>query len=326
MTRHWKLPRRTLLAGGVALLVPCAALAQADYPSRPIRLVVPFTAGGGTDILGRLIAERLQERLKQPVLVDNKPGANTVIGTEFVAKAAPDGYTIGLMSSSFSTVPLTTRKSFALVQFTPISQVADFPLVLVANPKVPFASVPELVAYAKANPGKLTYGVSAQGGADHMTGELFKMRAGVDIRTVPYKGSAQALTDLVGGQIDLRWDTLPGARPFLASGQLRALGLTSAGRSPLAPEIPSIFEGGALPDFSIPFYYGMVGPAGLPREITTRLSNEVAQILQQPAVQERMRALGLVPRASKPEEFGQYLELNTDLWAKVVQQAKISAE
>ena len=284
---------------------PCAALAafatlahaQTPYPTKPIRIVVPFPAGGTTDILARAVAQRLTETLGQPVVVDNRPGAGGNIGAELVAKAAPDGYTLlmGTVGTHAINASLYAKMPYDHVRdFAPVILVAGVPNVLVINPALPVNSVQELIAYGKANPGKLNFASSGNGTSIHLSAELFKTMTGVQMAHVPYKGSAPALVDLMGGQVQLMFDNLPSALPQIKAGKLKALAVTSAQRSSALPDVPTVIESG-LPGFEASSWFGLLAPAGTPKDIIAKLNGEVAKWLATPGSQGKAGRAGRDP-------------------------------
>jgi tripartite-type tricarboxylate transporter receptor subunit TctC len=305
-----------------ALAAPSIAQEPA-YPSKPIRLVVPFPPGGATDILARNVAQRLTETWGQPVVVDNRPGAGGNIGSELVAKAAPDGYTLemgtvgthAINSSLYARMPYDHVKDFA-----PVILVAAVPNVLVVNPGVPVNSVQELIAYAKANPGKLNFASSGSGTSIHLSGELFKVMAGVQMTHVPYKGSAPALSDLLGGQVQLMFDNLPPSLPQIKAGKLRALAVTSATRAPALPDVPTIAESG-LPGFEASSWFGVLAPAGTPPAIIAKLNAEIGKWLASPEAKEKLAAVGANGAGGTPEDFARHIQAETAKWAKVVKES-----
>ena len=298
------------------------------YPSQPIKMVVPFTAGGTTDILARTIGQKLSEAWRQPVIVENKPGAGGNIGADSVAKAKPDGYTIlmgtigtqAINASLYSKMPYDAAKDFA-----PVTLVAMVPNVLVVNPGVPAKSVTELVALAKSKPGQLNFASSSTGGSPHLSGEMFKQMTGAEIVHVPYKGSAPALTDLLGGQVALMFDNLPSALPHVKAGKLRALGVTSARRSQAAPEIPTLAESG-VPGYEVDSWFGVLAPAGTPKEIVAKLNAEIVRILQMPEVRQRLMEQGAEPVGDTPEQFAEHIRKETVKWARVVKASGAKAD
>ena len=324
------LPRRSLPAGlwrlAVGALLAFSALAAAPmagaqaYPAKPIRIVVPFPPGGATDILARAVAQKLTDAWGQAVVVDNRPGAGGNIGSEIVAKAAPDGYTLemgtvgthAINASLYAKMPYDHVKDFA-----PVILVAGVPNVLVVNPSLPVSSVQELIAYAKANPGKLNFASSGSGTSIHLAGELFKVMAGVQMTHIPYKGSAPALQDLIGGQVQLMFDNLPPSLPHIKAGKLRALAVTSATRSSALPDTPTIAESG-LPGFEASSWFGVLAPAGTPPAIIARLNAEIGAWLASAEAKEKMLALGANIGGGSPEDFARHIAAETAKWQKVV--------
>lgn len=308
----------------VTLLAMAASFAHAEtaaqYPSKPIHLIVPFPPGGTTDILARDVAQKLSETWHQQVIVENRPGAGGNIGADLVAKAAPDGYTLvmgtvgthAINPSLYKKMPYDHVKDFA-----PVVLVAGVPNVLVVNPSLPVHSVQELIAYAKANPGKLNFASSGNGTSIHLSGELFKSMTGVEMTHVPYKGSAPALTDLIGGQVQLMFDNLPSSLGFIKAGKLRALAVTSAARSATLPDLPTIAESG-LPGFEASSWFGVLAPAGTPRDIVQKVNQAVAAWLDTPDAKQRLLAQGAIPAGGSPEAFAKHIDAETAKWAKVV--------
>jgi tripartite-type tricarboxylate transporter receptor subunit TctC len=318
--------RRTLLAAlaasPVALRAPLA-FAQTAYPSQPIRIVVPFPPGGATDIMARAAAQKLAEAWKAQVVVDNRPGAGGNIGSELVAKAAPDGYTLemGTVGTHAINASLYAKMPYDHVKdFTPVVLVAAVPNVLVVHPSVPANSVQELIAYAKANPGKLNFASSGAGTSIHLSGELFKVMAGVQMTHVPYKGSAPAITDLLGGQVQLMFDNLPPSLPHIRAGKLRALAVTTSERAPALPDVPTVAESG-LPGFEASSWFGLLAPAGTPREIVVKINGEIARWLVTPEAKEKMIAIGANAKGGTPEDFAKHIADETAKWAKVVKES-----
>jgi tripartite-type tricarboxylate transporter receptor subunit TctC len=293
------------------------------YPDKPIRLVVPFPAGGTTDILARAVGQKLGEHLGQQVVVDNKPGAGGNIGSDIVAKSAPDGYTLVMGTVGTHAINASLYKKMPydhIKDFVPVSLVALVPNILVVHPSVPANSVKELIAYAKANPGKLNFASSGNGTSIHLSGELFKTTAGVEMTHVPYKGSAPAVTDLLGGQVQLMFDNMPSALPHVKAGKLKALGVTTAKRFPAAPDIPAIAEAG-VPGYEASSWFGVLAPAGTPKEIVNKLSSEIAKILQTPEIKERLLSQGAEPVGNTPDQFAAFIKAETAKWAKVVKES-----
>ena len=314
--------------GGLAVAFIAASIAAApaqaqsavDFPSRPIRIVVPFPAGGATDIAARIIGERMSIDWKQPVTIDNRPGAGGNIGSDVVAKSPPDGYTLimGVTGSHAINVSLYSRMPYDPVKdFEPISQVAVVPNVVVVHPSVPANTLQELVALAKKEPGKLNYASLGNGTAAHLTMEMFKSVAGIEITHIPYKGSAPAVSDLLGGQVQTMIDGLPSALPHVKAGKLRALAVTSAKRSRAAPDLPTIAESG-YPGFSADAWSGLFAPKGTPKAVVDKLAGETQLILKLPETQKRLGELGAEPVGSSPAEFAQFVRGEIDKWARVV--------
>jgi len=309
---------RTFLA--LALLA-FASLARADdYPSRPIRFVVPYPAGGPLDTVARLLGQKVSESMKQPIIVDNRPGAGGNIGADFVAKSAPDGYTILMGAVATHAINPTLYSHIPydpVADFMPITQVASTPNVLVVNPSVPAKDVREFIAYAKANPGKLNFGSGSTGSAGHLAGELFKTMAGVDMAHVPYKGAGPAMQDLVAVQIQLMFDNLASSLGQIRAGKVRALAVTTAKRTSLAPDLPTIAESG-LPGFDMNTWFGVFAPAKTPQPIVDRLYTEFTHALAMPDVRQKMIDLGAEPVGSKPAEFAAYIRSEKDKYARVI--------
>ncbi|WP_420992935.1 Bug family tripartite tricarboxylate transporter substrate binding protein [Cupriavidus sp. 30B13] len=316
-----------MLAACTALSMLAAPAARADsYPSKPIRLVVGFPSGGAPDILARIFSEKIS--LGQPVVVDNKPGAGGNIGAEAVAHAAPDGYTLAMGTVGTHSIngALYARMPYDMVKdFTPVILVASTPNVLVVNPAVPARNVQELIALAKAKPGGLTFGTPGVGTSLHVAGELFNSMAGVKITHVPYKGRAMAIPDLLGGHITMMFDNLPSALPVVKEGKLRALGVTSARRSPSAPEIPTLAEQG-LPGFEADSWFAIFAPANTPKDVIARLNAELNRIYTLPDVQAKLKTLGLDPVLGTPEKLAAYQHSEIAKWAKVVKESGAKAE
>lgn len=315
--------RRLLLAIAAASLSVLSFCARADtYPSRPIRLVVPFPPGGPTDVLARIVAPRLAERLGQPVVIDNKPGASGMVGADAVAKAAPDGYTL-LVNASIHVInpSLYPKQPYdAIADFAAVSNLADVPLVLAVNPKVAAQSVKELVALAKASKTSLAFASAGNATSQHLSGEAFKVAAGVDMLHVPYKGSAPALTDLIGGQVQLMFDSLPSSMPFVKAGTIRPLAVTTLRRSPALPDVPTIAESG-YPGFSISTWYGVWAPAATPAAVVQRVSSQIAAIVRLPEVREQFEKLGAEPVGNTPAEFTAFAKAELAKWAGIVKQS-----
>jgi tripartite-type tricarboxylate transporter receptor subunit TctC len=303
------------------LLASAGALAAEPYPSKPIKLIVPFPAGGTTDLVARTVGQEMTKTWGQQVVVENRPGAGGNIGSEAAAKSPADGYTLlmgtvgthGINPSLYKKLPYDAVKDFA-----PITLATSGPNILVVHPSLPAKSVKELIAYAKANPGKLNFASSGNGTSIHLCGELFKTKTGVQMTHVPYKGSAPALTDLIGGQVQLMFDNMPSAWPHVKTGKLRALAVTTAKRSQTAPDLPTIAESG-VPGFDATSWFGLLAPAGTPKEIVTKLNKEAVRILKMPEVKERLLAQGAEPVGNSPEQFAAHIKAEIEKWRKVVE-------
>jgi tripartite-type tricarboxylate transporter receptor subunit TctC len=308
-------------AAAAVLSAAPVAIAQAPaYPTKPIRIVVPFPPGGATDILARDVAQKLTDAWGQSVIVDNRPGAGGNIGSELVAKSAPDGYTLemGTVGTHAINASLYAKMPYDNVKdFVPIILVAGVPNVLEVNPALPVNSVPELIAYAKANPGKLNFASSGNGTSIHLSGELFKAMAGVEMTHVPYKGSAPALQDLIAGQVQVMFDNLPPSLPQIRAGKLRALAVTSAARAPALPDVPTVAEAG-LPGFEASSWFGLLAPAGTPPAIVAQINAEVGKWLATPEAKENLAKQGANAAGGTPEDFAKHIAAETAKWAKVV--------
>ncbi len=316
--------RDALIACGALL---AAATCAAAYPERPLRLVVPYSAGGSTDTVARIIGTRLSERLGQQVVLDNRTGAGTIIGTEIVARSAPDGYTLLMATPPLAVNPsLYGKVPYVLERdFVAVTNIAGSSNLLVVHPSVPSTTTRDLVALLKAAPGKYNYGSSGIGGAGHLAMALFESMAGVDVAHVPYKGGAPAVVDLVAGRISLMMANLTTAQPHIRAGRLRGLGVGTKVRSPLFPEMPTLAESG-VPGYEANNWNGVVVPAGTPRAIVERLQREIAAVLKEPVIAERMAGAGLEPIGDTPEQFARYLKSEAEKWGRLVKAAGIKAE
>lgn len=317
--------RRTLIALSAALTLPGMALAQGTWPDKPVKIVVPFAPGGTTDILARVMAPELASAFGQNFIIDNKGGAGGNIGADIVAKSPADGYTLlmgtvgthGINKALYSKLPYDPQKDFA-----PITLVAGVPNVMVMNARraqeLGIASVADFIRYAKANPGKLNMASSGNGTSIHLAGELFKVRTGIFMTHIPYRGSGPALKDLIAGATDVMFDNLPSAMPHIQSGALKAFAVTSATRSAALPDLPTVAEAGNLPGFEASSWFGLLAPAGTPADVVSRIQQASAKAMQQPAIKERLLTLGAIPGGNTPVEFARFIDSEITKWAPVV--------
>ena len=314
-----------LLATAACAVLPLAASAQA-FPSKPVTVIVPNAPGGAVDILARLLERHLSEAWKQPVIVQYKPGAGTVLGTDFVAKSPPDGHTIGLVVTSHVINP-SLRKQMpfdTLKDLAGVTMLAVSPVVITATSKAPFNSVKELIAFAKKNPGKLSYASPGSGSSMHLGAELLKSNAGVFITHVPYKGSGGAYPDVMAGRVELLVDPLFSSLPHIKSGGLKPIAIMSSKRSPIAPEIPTVAE--AMPGFSVESVFGAVVPTATPREVVQKMSADINKVLQLPEVKSRMAEIGLTPSGTTPDQFDAFIRAEIPKWAQVVKASGATAD
>jgi tripartite-type tricarboxylate transporter receptor subunit TctC len=324
--------RRTF-AGVLAACVAAARVAPSaaaqPFPAKPIKIIVPYSPGGTTDLMARLVGQKLTERLGQPVVVENKPGANGMIGADAVAKAPPDGYTLGIASPGTHAANATLYKGTipydTIKDFTPVTLGVSAPFLLVVHPSLGANSVKELIAMAKAHPGEISYASGGSGSSQHMAMELFKLMAGVQMTHVPYKGSAASYPDLLGGTVKAEIDVLPTALPPVKAGRLKVLATGSAKRLTLLPDVPTIAEAG-VPDYDSTSWYGFVAPAKLPKEILEKLNAEIVHALREPDVQQKLTGAGVIVVASTPEEFARFIQSEMDKAAKVIKAANIQAD
>ncbi|WP_424139525.1 Bug family tripartite tricarboxylate transporter substrate binding protein [Roseomonas chloroacetimidivorans] len=317
--------RRRALGGSIAIAATTTVPVRADnYPSKPVRVIVPFVPGGPIDQTARIVSQRLAELLGQPVIIENRTGANGVVAAETAARAPADGYTLLFSVIHHTVLPsLQQNLSYDIEKdFDPITLVAYYPIILVVRPNFPIHSVPELIARAKEAPGQLTFGHSGYGGGTHLAGELFAMQAGVQLRQVPYRGSAAAMSDLLGGHVDLMFSDAPTALSFVQAGQLRALGISTPRRSELLPDLPTIAESG-LPGYGAYSWGGISAKAGTPAEVKDRIHSELIRVLQEPATRQRFLQIGAEPQPGTPAEYAAMMRGEIVKWAAVVRQANI---
>lgn len=315
------------VAAAVLLAIALTASAE-DYPTRPIRVIVPSTAGGSVDTLARLVGTHLSERWKQQVVVDNRSGAGGVIAGELTARAAPDGYTLimATISAMVTNVSLTRNLPYDPVRdFAPITLVASQQIVLIVNPAVPAKNVQELIALARAKPGQLTFASAGNGSGGHLSGELLKILAGINLTHVPYKGIAPAIVDVISGQVSMTFTSIISGTPHIKSGRVRALAVTGAHRSPALPDIPTMIESG-VKGYESNTWYGLLAPKATPRAIVTKLNKEVVSIINLPEVKSHLLAEGAEPVGDTPEEFGAIIKSDIAKWGKVIRAAGLRAE
>jgi tripartite-type tricarboxylate transporter receptor subunit TctC len=324
-----KLPRRNFLhlAAGAAALPAVSRLAWAQaYPTRPVRVIVPFAAGGQADILARLIGQWLSERLGQPFVIENRPGAAGNIGTEAVVRAPADGYTL-LMVGSFNTINamLYDKLNYNFIRdIAPVASVMRYPYVMVVNPSVPAKSVPELIAYSKANPGKITMASAGSGSTSHVSGELFKMMASIDMTHVPYRGGGQMRTDLIAGQVQVTFASMPSSIAYIRAGKLRALAVTTALRSEALPDIPTVGE--FVPGYEASGWTGIGSPKSTPTEVIDKLNREINTALADPKIKAQLADLGSLALAGSPADFGKFIADEIEKWGKVIKFAGIQPQ
>ncbi len=322
-----RIPSRALRILSAFLLAATFSAAQAQYPTKPIRMIVPYAAGGTTDVLARIMADKLGQALGQTVLVEIKPGAGGTVGADAAAKSPADGYTIvmGAPGSHSTATSLYAKLPYDPVKdFAPIVHVANVPNSIVVHPSLPVKSVPELIAYAKANPGVLSYGSAGTGATTHLTGELFALQTGVKLTHIPYKGSGQAMIDLLGGQIQMMFENLPGAANQIRSGKIRGIAVTSLRRSPAFPDLPAVSE--TLPGFEVVAWFGLFAPAGTPPAIVARLNAESDKALRMADVREKIAQAGSDPIGGTPDDLAKFLAGDIAKWVRVTREAGIKPQ
>lgn len=320
--RDWKLQLAKILwVFGAVIFAEFEAAAADTYPSKPVKIVIPYTPGGGADILARTLAAALAPKIGQPVIVENRPGANTFTGTEYVAKSPPDGHTLLLVAASFSINPSFYKLPYDSIHgFAPVALVALVPLLLVTNPAVPVNSVKDLIALAKAQPGKLTFASYGSGSPAHLAGELFKSMVGVDMLHIPYKGSAPALADIVAGHVALSFSSMSPAVPLVKSGRLKAIAVSTAKRVSAMKEIPTIAESG-VPGYEVLAWNGIAAPAGTPKDVVAKLNQAIAEIVATTEFRDKISAQGFEPESSSSEEFSELIQRDMLKWAKVIKES-----
>jgi tripartite-type tricarboxylate transporter receptor subunit TctC len=319
---------RSFRAAAVALatLFAVPAMAQQDWPTKPVKIIVPFAPGGGSDFIARYIARRLSEELKQPFIVDNKPGAGGNIGTEQGIKSPPDGYTLTLIASSYTVNPSVYKLNFdPVADITPIIQVSQGPLVIVANTNLPAKTLQEFVAYAKAKPGEVNFASSGPGSIVHAASELFNQRAGIKMTHVPYKGSGPALTDTIAGQTQVFFSSASTAVPHVTGGKLRALAVTTSKRIPALPNVPTVAESG-VKDYDVTLWHGLIGPKGMSPAIVAKINDAVTKSLKLKETEEQLKNDGVAPAGGTPQQFGTTIRNEIAMWHKVVVEGNIKAE
>jgi tripartite-type tricarboxylate transporter receptor subunit TctC len=324
-----RLSRRQFLylSAGAAALPALSRIARAGtYPSRPVRWIVGYAPGGGNDIVARLMGQWLSEHLGQPFVIENRPGAATNIATEAVVNAAPDGYTLLFVAPVAAiNATLYEKLKFNFIRdIAPIAGIMRLPNVMVVNPSVPAQTVPEFIAYAKANRGKVNMASPGVGSSVHLSGELFKMMTGIDMVHVPYKGSAPSLTDLLGGQVQVSFATMPSSIEYIKTGRLRALAVTTATRSPALPEVPTVGE--FVPGYEVSTWYGVCAPMGTPAEVIDKINKEINAGLADPTMKARLADLGGITMAGSPDDFGKLIADETEKWGKIIRAANIKPE
>lgn len=316
---------RVLIAVGAALL--CLSATAQEWPAKPIRFIVPYPPGGGTDVIARIVQQRMSEGLGQQILIENRGGAGGAVGTAEAAKSAPDGYTFLFTLSSHTINPLLYKLNFDIERdFTAVSMIVSVPQLIAANPNAPIKTMAELVAAAKAQPGKLSFASVGNGTPSHIAGELLKLKTGIEILHVPYKGGGPAVTDTIGGQVPLLFVTAPAAMSHVRAGKLRALAVTTLKRSPGAPEIPTVAEALNIPDYEVDSWYAMFAPAKTPSAIVARMQKEIARVVQLDDVKQKLIEQGGDPVGGTPEQLDRVVKAELKKWAEVIQKAKIKLD
>jgi tripartite-type tricarboxylate transporter receptor subunit TctC len=323
MKANFRLPTSAFLLCATALAAP--AVAQAPYPSKPIRFVAPFAPGGGTDFISRIAAQKLTEALKQQVIVENRPGAGGTLGAEIGVKSPPDGYTLTVIAGSYAVNPSLYKLPYDPANdITPVIQFSQGPFVIVAHPSLPAKTAKELIAIAKAKPGQLLYATSGQGSITHLATELFAMMAGIKMTHIPYKGTGPALTDTIAGQTQLLWGSAAAAVPAVKGGRLKAIGVSTMQRIAALPDVPTVNESG-LKGYDVILWHGLIGPKGLPRPIVDRVNAELNKAVKSKDMEEKLATDGVSSAGGTPEQFGALIKRDIDTWRKVVQKAGVKA-
>ncbi|MET0681445.1 MAG: tripartite tricarboxylate transporter substrate binding protein [Burkholderiales bacterium] len=319
--------RVAALVLGCVLTATVAQAQQAAYPSRPLRLILPFPPGGSTDLLGRTLAEKLGDSLRQPVVPENRPGAGGNVGAEAAARSAPDGYTLVLCAPSLAISPSLYRKLNydPMRDLVPVALVATIPNLLVVHPSVPARSLAELAQHARANPGKLNFGTGGPGTSNQLAADMFRSLTRTEIVLVPYKGAETAMLGVLSGQVQMAVIGTPASATHVKSGKLRALALLGKERYPDLPDVPTAAESG-MPEFEVDTWYGVLAPAGVPREVLARLNGDIVKVMRTPDMRERLATMGIQPLASTPEEFGEFLKSEVARWGKVVRESGAQVE
>ncbi len=317
----------TKLAGSLLVVLFATCAWAQGYPNRPVKLIVPMTPGGGNDIVGRTVAQTLQARLHQPIVIENRPGAGGNVGTEFVARAPADGYTLLLVSNAQVMNPWMYKQlPFDIIRdFSPVAMLATLPMLVLTNPSLPVNSISELIAYARANPGRLSYASPGVGTPHHLATELFKKTTGIDMVHVPYKGGAPAVTALIAGEVQVMFGVVATTLPHVKAGKLRALATAEARRIPMLPDLPTVAESG-IEGFGVGIWFGIVAPSGTPAGVVAELSGETRRVLELPQIRERLLAQGFVISYQDPEEFRSAIAADYDKWGKVIRAVGVTAE
>ncbi|HEV2610826.1 MAG TPA: tripartite tricarboxylate transporter substrate binding protein [Noviherbaspirillum sp.] len=317
---------RLLLAGTGAVVAAPFVRAQGAWPNKPMRVIVPYAPGGFTDVMARLVSQHLSTRLGQPVLVENKPGGGSLIGVDAIAKSQPDGYTFGVVIAAYAAnMTLYQKLPYAQKDLQPVSLIGVSPLVAAVNKDLPYKTAQQMIAFAKANPGKISYGSSGNGSAVHLSTELLKMLTGTYMLHIPYRGAAPALSDLIGGHIQLFMDAASGLIQPIKTGKVQGIGVASDKRLPALPDVPTFIEQG-IKGFTGSTWAGMLAPTGTPPEVIKRVSDEIAQIVKLPDVVSRFETMGVIPSGSGPQEFDRFIEEEIKKWGNVIKTAKITAD